>query len=150
MNIIFEPVQPLAQLIRETSAELNLVPNKYVSAHFRSRYPRPKGTKDIEMTNQRVTNILDNSIDCVIHESGDRSMPVYFTSDGANHVDYMIHKESPIKIVGLLNMTRLHSDELAITTWENTDPKHLYPVYVDLWLMRNSKCVSYGQGGFGK
>lgn len=83
-------------------------------------------------------------------------MPVYFTSDESNDVIYMKDNspyaqggQSPVNVAALTDINRFHSDDKRFN-WENDDPRDLYPVFLDLWLMGNAKCVSYGQGGFGR
>ena len=67
---------------------------------------------------------------------------------------YILHK-SPfskatrhIKVVGQeLAKEPLHFDIGDYTKYEASD---FFPAFVDLYLIGNSKCVSYGKGGYGK
>jgi len=153
MRLLFEPTPPLAKLIEESMAEIKVTPNKYLAAHFRYSYPHLEDRKAI-MPNELRRKIVDNSVACVVYAEGSKDMPIYFTSDVSKDVEYMkdlspyAKKDSNINIVALTNMQRFHSDDKRFN-WKKDDPRDLYPVFVDLWLMGNSKCVSYGQGGFG-
>jgi len=159
MRVLFEPTPPLAKLIEDSMAQLNVVPKKYLAAHFRYSYPHLEDRKAV-MPKELRMEIVDNSVACVVHIAGSSDLPVYFTSDVIQDVQYMTEKspyaaksnaelsEQPVKVVALTNMNRFHSDDKKFN-WEKDDPRDLYPVFIDLWLMGNSKCVSYGQGGFG-
>jgi hypothetical protein len=63
-----------------------------------------------------------------------------------------IHKEwensgparSHIQIVGLESMSRPH-----IEFSKEINPADLFPVFIDLFLLTGSRCISYGMGGYG-
>lgn len=154
VRLLFQPTPPLAKLIEDSMSSLNIEPKQYLSAHFRFRYPHLEDRNAV-MSKDVKTNILHNAVSCVVHIANDSKMPVYFTSDESNDVSYMKDNSpyskggsSPVNVVALTDMNRFHSDDKRFN-WEKDDPRDLYPVFLDLWLMGNSKCVSYGQGGFG-
>jgi hypothetical protein len=42
----------------------------------------------------------------------------------------------------------LHLDKME--DWKSRPPSDFYSIFVDLYLMANGRCVTYGQGGFGQ
>jgi len=154
MRIFFEPVTPLKMMIRKTMKKLGLRPRKYLAAHFRQRYPNLAHRRagiEAQMSDDLRTTILDNSVSCVVHATGSKDMPVYFTSDKDQNVAYMLHQSryaynQETQVIGIESMFRKNLDE----EYEGYEPEDFYPVFVDLYLMANSKCVSYGQGGYGR
>ena len=60
-------------------------------------------------------------------------------------------KNDSIKIVGITDVIRLHSDKpYKGSTFEDHDPSELYPAFIDLYLLSYSSCVAYGKLGFGR
>jgi len=157
ISILFQPVPPLRMMILKTMKQLGLREKQYLAAHFRDRYPnienRKAGIKGLHMSADVKKTILDNSISCVVRAAGSKDLPVYFTSDKDENVKYMLHdsryaskQENPIKVIGIESMLRKNLDE----EYKIHKPEDFYPVFVDFYLMAYSKCVSYGQGGFGR
>ena len=149
MSILFVPVPPLAVQIRKTMQSLNIRRKKYISAHYRV------SSDNYVEVNDKTKKEAHRAIECAVHAAGDnKDLPIYFASSQTQYVKYILNdspfsqsKKSPVKVIGLDNTTRLHSDKSALGY---SDPATLYPAFVDLWLMKYSKCVSYGHLGFGK
>jgi hypothetical protein len=154
MNIMFMPTPPLVESISDTMKKIGLLPRQYTSAHFRSRYPHPEGLKE-SMPPKLKEDIINNAIKCAAHTAGDSNLPVYFTSDDLRSVQYVLDRSPFVaqsnpqtKVIAITDFFRSHSDDAKVN-YDESDPKELYPVFIDLWIMGHSKCVSYGQGGFG-
>merc|ERR1712151_1307844 len=97
-----------------------------------------------------------NSLHCAI-KIYPNAPHIYFASDSNEAVNY-IQYESPyvttttnitIPKIASHNTTKelLHLD-LSNSTLYN--PIDFYPAFVDLYLIGNAKCVSFGMGGFGR
>lgn len=149
MDILFTPVPSLEKEIGKTMRSLGLKRKKYVAAHYR---PLTDNYMDID---DKTIYDMHRAIDCAVHAAGDdRSLRVYFTSYQTHYVDYILNdspysqsRKSPVKVVGVDHAIRLHSDKSHLGY---EDPTTLYPAFIDLWLMKYSKCASYGHLGFGK
>lgn len=153
MNIFFGPSVGVNQQFRETMKKLNLKPRQYLAAHFRDRYPYlPDRTA--KMTPIHKHHILHNSIHCVVHKSGQKDLPVYFTSDKVQNLYYLLNESPyaaqnnpPVKVVGIENLNRDNIDEGV--DYSIKKPQDFYSVFVDMLIFAHSRCVSYGQGGYG-
>jgi hypothetical protein len=92
--------------------------------------------------------------------NADHILPVYVTSDNSAVVSYLkfqspfanvsvsvteMGKFSSIKIIGLESMDRPH---IEFTGLQNATD--LFPVFIDLFMLGGSSCVSYGMGGYGR
>jgi hypothetical protein len=144
---VFIPSPAVAALSDQRSKDLNLVPGKYVSTQVRSKYHRDR-SNDIKM--------IDNSLNCASNlEPG---WSIYFTSDSTNATVHAINygrSRNATVVSGIAEKEPLHLDrgneflKLSDGSRNNT-PAGFYTVFVDLYLLANSRCVSYGLGGFGK
>ena len=104
------------------------------------------------MSEEHKQHILHNSIDCVVHKSGVKDLPVYFTSDKVKNLQYLLHKSPyaainnpPVKVVGIEDLNRDNIDEGV--DYSVRKPEEFYSVFVDMLIFAHSRCVSYGQGG---
>jgi len=95
---------------------------------------------------------IHNSINCAFHLSKNYTdiEKVYFTSSDTNDIKYVLH-ESPYrdKVIGKDDVPHFHSEHPFRGPWRDHNPANLYPVFVDLYIMKYSRCVSYGRSGFG-
>ena len=169
-NLLFNPAPPLKVEIQKRLSELKLVPGKFVSAHFRSQDHKfskdeinGKGLADPKKVKYKYyqSNYLEkieNSLACAHQISPDKSFPIYFTSSNTESVKYALGENEftknnkDVKVVGITNVLRLHSDKPYQERWyfdEDRDPAELYPAFIDLYLMSYGACTSYGMLGFG-
>lgn len=153
MDILFEPSPPVAAVIQATMKKLDLVPKQYAAAHYRAPDPKPSDPVGPRIPDESTKEEINNAISCAVSISNEKK--IYFTSSQTSYVQYVL-RESPfsksllVNVTGTTGFTRLHSDKLGSDyNWVESDPSILYPVFVDLWLMKNSKCVAYGMLGFG-
>ncbi len=89
-------------------------------------------------------------------------MSIYFATDTNKLTQYIIHESSVVsnfnananennastKIVSrpdYSNKQSLHID----TKINGNSPETFYQVFIDLWMLAHTKCMSYGLGGFG-
>ena len=104
------------------------------------------------MSPNHKRHLIQNAIDCVVHISGNKNLPIYFTSDNAESVSYLLndspysHKNNPpVKVVGVEDFNRINLD-FKYNVFKG-QPKDFYSIFVDLLMFANSKCVSHGVGG---
>lgn len=149
MHIMFVPTSPLMKEIVKTRRSLGLIRKQYVAAHY-----RVLADHHTEV-NQKTIAETHRAIDCAYKASGqDKNIPIYFAASKSKFVKYILN-DSPyaqsnkpaVKVVGLDNVQRIHSDK-SFLGYGN--PRDLYPAFIDLWMMKESLCVSHGHLGFGK
>lgn len=158
-DVLFEPTPPVKKAIAATMHEFGLIPKKYAVAQYRApdRYHEIDGTFHLHddhsyTPGQTRKREIHNAINCAFQLSVNYTdiSKVYFTSSDINDVKYVVN-ESPYKnkVIGKDDVIHFHSEKVTRGGWKDTDPALLYPVYVDLYLMRYSRCVSFGILGFG-
>jgi hypothetical protein len=76
--------------------------------------------------------------------------PVYFASDSNKAVESVktYAREGNYAVVTFDSPEALHLDKTE--DWKSRPPSDFYSIFVDLYLMANGRCVTYGQGGFGR
>jgi hypothetical protein len=146
-NVLFTPAPPVQSLIDDHMKELGLVPGHYIAVHVRSMYRSDKSNDQV---------MISNSINCAsMLKPG---WPIYFASDSTNAtknaVKYATNKNASI-VFQTTNSEPLHldrGDEFLERSngWRNNSASDFYSVFVDLYLLANSGCSSFGVGGFGK
>jgi len=153
MNLLFQPSAKVNLLFLDTMKKLGLKPRQYLAAHFRDRYPHMPDRK-AKMSDEHKKHLLHNAVDCVVHKSGIKNMPIYITSDKWKMVKYLLHdspyaekNNPPVRIVGIEDINRENIDE-GIDFLRRT-PQEFYSIFVDMLIFSHSKCVSFGQGGYG-
>ena len=143
---LFSPAPPVAELIHEKMKAASLSPGEYAIAHYRAFY-------DIEHAKEKRSNkqIVAASINAVKCASELRpGGPVYFASDSKVAVDTVrkYANQENRSIVTFESEEALHIDRTD--DWEARPASDFYSVFVDLFMMANGRCVTYGQGGFGR
>ena len=155
---LFVPSPPIRNLVAQLLQQSQLKPNQYVVAHYRSKYPGEPYRESKNLT--ILQQFVNNAIDCAASLSP--SLPVYFASDAV--ASLQAAEGLLITEAGILNDTSVPSPRVVthlelISTQE--DPPHLnfaikdhpsafYSIFVDLIVMSQSRCVSFGAGGFGR
>lgn len=145
----FVPSKPVENLIRQNMKQLNLQHGKYVAAHIRAQYIKDK-TNDDEMHR--------NALNCA--HSTRLDLPVYVASDSVQVAQKTVEYGLSYNIK---TITRTYTNELMhidvgksfLTrtrdheTLNKLNASDFYDTFVDLYLLANSQCVAYGQGGYG-
>jgi hypothetical protein len=140
---VFRPVAPIQNLINKKLESTGLLPGEFSVAQYRAFYA-------VEHEKEKVSEelLIDRAINSVNCASELRpGGPVYFASDSKVAVEAVQKYASQTNrsIVSLDGPEALHLDK------ENDrPPSDFYPVFVDLYLMGSGRCVSFGQGGFGR
>ena len=176
-RVMFEPVEPIGQMMNATMTRLGLVENNYTAVHVRARYPVAKmhaivgGNKranDHDTGNhvhpfegafkEYLLNIANNALEC--GTLLDRDSQLFFASDSINLTEYVI--KNPIMIgkdkksnnpgrtyqpIGIDQREEIK--HLAADHHPDVDHSDFYPIIEDLLIMGGSRCVSHGIGSFG-
>jgi hypothetical protein len=166
-RVMFEPVPKLAQQINSTMAKLDLIENKYVSVHVRTRYPVSRlkftvgnGTLDFDKaggmdfnrrgTKQYLVSIMTNAIDCVNILSP--NLKVLIATDHNDATNYAISNDFSFGKNANTHIVRpvgIHRDEEPPHVEGNHVNADFTSVFEDLLMMGGSKCVAHGIGSFG-
>jgi len=156
---VFRPSPPIHRLVLRVLQELQLQPNRFVVAHYRSKYP---GEPYLESGKNGtiLQAFCRNAIDCA--SSLAPGLPVYVAADTAASLlaAQTYSMVSKHRIVSRLDASSNSSNNLSMIAAAE-DPPHLnfaqrdtpdafYSIFVDLWIMAQSKCVAFGAGGFGR
>ena len=168
MESLFEPVPELRALIKKTMTDLHLTPKNYVAAHFRSSDSAitysSKETAAEELEGKWIESDheskfdIENAIGCVHSLPEYKDFPIYFTASNTNDVKYALEhskyadKNSGVNLVGVQDTIRFHSDIITRDHKfeEGSHYQILFPAFIDLYLLANSACVSFGKLGFGR
>lgn len=168
----FRPSPPLAKMIQTEMSASELTPGKFISAHLRSKYPgepyrlaEENGSSEYKKE-EVLKQEVDYALRCASQLTTNVDLPLYFAADAtqANEMvqKYYVHGKTGLGDVGTasaftsalprrittLQSTRASSVHLAFAKLENASG--YFPIFVDLFIMGNSQCVSYGKGGFGQ
>jgi hypothetical protein len=145
-SALFKPSPPIEEMVKAKMQADHLMPGEYSVAHYRAFY----GIEDKKQKRKtyNLESLAINAANCasVFRPGG----PVYFASDSKVAVDavkkYADKENRSISVFE--GDEALHIDKFGP---ENPrPPSDFYSVFVDLLLMANGKCVTYGQGGFGR
>ena len=159
-RILFTPSAALAQQIHETMLQQQqqpLAPGQYVGAHVRALYgvsSRPEAL---------IARMAENALHCTLQFLQNHNNPVvYVASDSLLAVqtarDYgTAHGLTVVSATTLTNRNHNHSRHLSqdplhldkTPDWRTRPATDFMTVFVDLYLLGSSRCVTYGMGGFG-
>jgi len=144
-SLLFEPSPPIAALIQQETQRLDLEPGQYAAAHVRSLFSRER----LAPKRQFIT-----AIHCAAQQFPDA--PIFFASDSlkmtSKALQYGGHGYTVV--ARTKNQNPIHLDRGRhfldnSNDWQRHSPSDYYDTFVDLYLLANSRCVSYGLGGFG-
>jgi hypothetical protein len=141
-RVLFEPAPPVAKLIETNMMTLGLRPGEYVAAHFRALYGRDSRHPD------ETVKVAINAVNCAseLRPGG----PVFFAADHKVAIDFVKEyaAKSNLPVVSLDHEDEpLHLDK--DTNWTDRHPSAYYATFVDLYLLGQSRCMAYSNGGFG-
>ncbi len=165
----FNLVAPLQSIVDQNMETLNLTTGMYSAVHVRARHPDsglyptrntridkeggfiiPEGEGDYK---NKIINTLQTALHCAFSLTANSdTKKLYFVSDSLNVTNFVLNKGLlPLPseaIVGIkIFQEPLHLDE---PQYKKRKPSDFYMTFVDLWLLRQAKCILYGTGGFGR
>jgi len=142
MSILFEPSEAIAQGVMKQMNDLGLKPKQYLSVQFRGSYGGMRSSEEEQSSR------INNALNCVVKIGGNGTTPkIFFTADDRKYVTYATNKSIMLD----------NNEKLEIVTTNHEDVhsgkadtvESMNPIFIDLWLMKNSKCAAYGIGGYG-
>lgn len=146
---LFVPSQPIQKLINDKMGLAKLEPGKYTTAHYRAFYAieDKKHTKTIKT----LKRFAFHAVDCAA--SMNPGVPIYFASDSKVAVDAVREYGTRHRDKAIVTLSDKDTEKEALhldkpTDFE-TEPSDFYATFVDLLMMANARCLTYGQGGFG-
>lgn len=151
-EIFFTPAPALALEIETTMSKIGLVPGGYTSAHIRALYGVDRRSKSI------ANDWAHNAVHCALYlqQQPEDPLPIFVASDmdaasrqavsygRARGVTVLSHHPS----MDAPKINPLHLDK--VENWGEKEDTDFYDIFVDLYIMSMGKCVTFGQGGFGK
>jgi hypothetical protein len=152
---LFVPSEPIAALVQRKMESAQLVPGMYAMAHYRAFYAIEdrKGKR----ANLTLRNYAIHAVQCA--SAINPGVPVYFASDSKFSVnavrEYANGADARKKNLTIVTFSTTETDQEPlhigmVKDWEGIPPSEFYPTFVDLLLMANGRCLSYGQGGYGQ
>ena len=147
-SVVFEPTPIVTALTRQAQGELSLRPGQYVAAHARTLYVSDTGSHHEEV----------GALQCALQQAGEsrQQQPIYFASDSRNTTLRALEygRKNHVSVVARTDQEPIHLDRgrsfLANSNdWKSRPASDFYGVFVDLFLLADSRCVIYGAGGFG-
>jgi hypothetical protein len=154
---LFTPAASIQAMVQQYMKILNLIPNQFVVAHYRAKYPKEpyRDTGNLTILEETVVN----AVRCASSLTT-AGLPVYVASDTIEALRAAQHyaNQNRQRIVSHLDVPR---DGSATILLPAQDPPHLnfakeedasafYSIFLDLFIMSQSRCVSFGAGGFGR
>lgn len=144
-NILFQPSSAIAALVKKEQQEMQLQPSHYVAAHVRVLYMSDTVDQHEEI----------NAIHCA--RSTRPGWPIYVASDSVNtsRAAVAYGQEQNLRVVARhAEQDPLHLDRgrdflVKSEDWKGRPASDFYDVFVDLYLLVQSRCVAHGIGGFG-
>jgi hypothetical protein len=143
---LFKASPPIEILVNDIRSRDELIAGQYAVAHYRAFYAIEDKKDKVPIDTHRLLAI--NAANCAskLRPGG----PVYFASDSKVAVDavkdYATEYNYPISV--LESDEALHIDKFSKD--DQRSPSEFYSIFVDLLLMAEGQCVSYGKGGFGR
>jgi hypothetical protein len=147
-DVLFQPSPPVQALIDRQMEELKLEPMQYHALHIRAQY----------LSNEAGTpGLVENATNCAISSFGSPTLPLYVATDS---------KEATRKAIAYAsNYTRQ-----AVARFSDTAPLHMdrgadfmryakdlrdqpelyYDIFVDVYILSQARCITYGRGGYGR
>jgi hypothetical protein len=145
---LFKPSMPVAKLVEDEMDTLNLFPGQYVTAQYRAYYRYEDDKSKLQV--QEVLSHSKHAVNCAHKLLPDH--PIYFSSDSNQAEDLAVEYGKSLNYSVVFQQNQddpLHLDADSIKN-QTHPPKAYYDIFVDLWVMGNARCVTYGVGGFGR
>jgi hypothetical protein len=148
---VFVPAPIVRVRVQLQLARLGLTPGEYASAHIRSLYIGDE---------THVDTLYVHAVTCAAQATNNASFPIFVTSDSPLVEEQAVVFGSAVHHLRIVTHNRsetLHLDrgrdfltQGRSDSWKSIDMDGFYDVFVDLYLVANSRCVSFGVGGFGR
>ena len=166
-GILFEPVPAIQNQLDAIYTSTGLQPGHYAAAHYRALWWEDQmAPNETEQVHAAI-----NAAHCAseLRPGG----PIYFASDSvvASQGIQEYAQKSHRPIVTVRHAEVIHMDRAVVAVDDTIEKapailtgrdsfnadgmtqarvEDLYPIFVDLYLLKNANCMSYGDGGFGQ
>lgn len=176
---LFRPSQDLAKVIDRQMIGLDLWPNQFATAHIRAKYPGEpyRETWNLTLLQDSVTNAVrcasslarsaflnTTSSSQPSQESMQHHPPIFVASDTLVSLQaaQAYGHEVPYRVLSYLDVPQTEDnvndpgpvvpieDPPHLNFAKEEDPSAFFSIFADLFLMSQSRCVSFGAGGFGR
>ena len=155
-KVLFRPSPAVQERIDGQLAKLGLERGRYVAAHSRLLYKKQVGPNEAK---QRV----ENAVQCAAQlQASSSELPVFVASDSKVALEAAVAfgaKEHRQVVARLDEPEPLHLDKGAdylapkmvdVAKTQSQIAADYYDVFVDLYLLAESRCVAYDVGGYGR
>jgi hypothetical protein len=145
-RMMFQPAPGVAKFVEQQMKESGLVPGEYVVAHYRAYYQ----IKKKKANPQEIKAVAINAVNCA-----SELLPgsqIYFASDSRLAINEAQRYAQGKKASVVRNPNQnepLHLD-FDSRGYHKHRAADYYDSFVDLWLMGSGRCVTYGEGSFGR
>ena len=137
---VFAPSLKVRELIDASLNKIAIIPGEYVAAHVRSLY----------LHNTTTSPEYRNALECAAQLLPGKT--IFFASD-SQEVTRRAIEYGKGRVVADVNRTDpLHLDRGSsfLKAKQDSRPRpasDYYSTFVDLYMMKNARCVTYGRGG---
>jgi len=140
-SIAFRPSASVQALISRHMTDLDLRSGEYSAVHIRYRYPKAR--------DKNLKSLTENAVRCANQLYP--NAPVYIASDTPDAI------KIARQVANMSLGNRVRSRKGSLTTKphhldysKSREPSKFYDLFVDLYLLAESRCVAYSVGGFGR
>jgi len=146
-DALFRPSPPVEKLVREQMESFGLIPGQYSASQYRAFYAVEH--KKHTVSEETLKFKTRNAINCatMVHPGA----PIYFASDSVvavRHARKYGRKLNHTIVTTDETKEALHLDKRA--QWTSGNVSDFYSTFVDLLIMKEARCMSTGEGGFGR
>jgi hypothetical protein len=172
-NLLFTPSPAVADLLKSHLQRMHLQPGQYAAAHTRTLY-------HFNLTGSELQRTVENAVNCAAQLYADsnsnniRNMNttptrIFVASDSlaasqlavaygqgrvvsqSTTTDDNKQYQTPLHLDREADFLQHHEQHGVLLQHQTALPASAYyNVFVDLYLLANSRCVTYDRGGFGK
>lgn len=152
---MFQPSQAVGELIDKQLSQHGLLPGNYSVAHYRAYYLYESDKSQLKFS--EIQKLTSNAVNCAYSLMPNH--PVYFASDSkranafaieyghVHNVTVVVKEETGEESLHLDLGTR--EQFFGDNSTSNWGPSKYHDTFVDLLMMANGRCITYGNGGFG-
>jgi hypothetical protein len=176
-NLLFTPSPAVADLLARHFARMHLQPGQYAAAHTRTLYHFNMTGSELQRTVENAVNCAaqltadshnnqnaataptrilvasDNlaASQLAVAYGRGRVVSQSTTTDDENNNINNAQSQTPLHLDREADFLQHHEQKDVLLSHQTALPASAYyNVFVDLYLLANSKCVTYDRGGFGK
>jgi len=151
---LFRPVPAVQIIIDSLMDKLDLHPNQFVATHIRALYPGHPYEKSRNIQDLRPT--VEHAVQCA--SSRLIGAPVFVAADNVAAKEIAQDYGRTNKIFPIVsdidmdndNNNATRQDAVHMEFDQKEDPSAFFGIFVDLFIMSQSRCVAVGVGGFGR